>query len=81
MPLYNYVNKKTGEEREVFLSISDMKPEIEIDGEVYEKKPEFASNFILKGTGWAGKGKVNDLGSPIKQTAHGIKIDKSKIEE
>lgn len=79
MPLYTYINKKTGEEKELFLSISEMKQEIEIDGKVFEKKPEFSGNFILKGQGWASKGK--DLGTPVKETEQGIKFDKSKLQE
>jgi predicted nucleic acid-binding Zn ribbon protein len=83
MPLYTYINKNTGEEKEVILMFSEMKDEMTFDGEEYVRKPEFCSSFRLKGQGWAGKSKGASLGSPVKQTSVGLKVDldkKKKIE-
>jgi len=76
MPFYDYITEE-GEEKELFLSMSEFKEEVEIEGKKFYFKPHFSGRFILKGQGWA----YNDTataGKPKHFKEVGVAIDWNK---
>ena len=83
MPFYTYV-AEDGEETEQFFNMSELKNEIEIEGKIFKRKPEFGTVFHLRGNGWASKGTVG-IPEPKRSVADvGYKVDhdlKKQMEE
>lgn len=76
MPFYTY-ESEDGEQIELRQNMSDMTDEIEKDGKLYKRVPEFGGSFILRGQGWASKGNAT-AGKVKKYRETGIAVDTQK---
>ena len=80
MPFYKY-ESKDGEQIEKFLSMNEMKDEIQENNKTFYRVKEFGTAFSLKGNGWTTNGS-GDFPSPKKSRAElGIKVDQERKSE